>query len=91
MQPHIINCDIHDLIEIICMRNYQIQLDMQDGSTLTGRANTTVSRQGQEYLQLEQTQQLVDVALLQIVRIQVLTPGAAPREIRPNAAPGCPI
>lgn len=91
MQPQIINCDTHDLIEIICMRRYQVRLQLQDGCWVAGTAHTTLARNGQEYLQLQQPAQLLDVALLQIELIQVLTPGADPTEIRPNAAPGCQI
>jgi Rho-binding antiterminator len=94
MQPKAIACDIHDLIEIICMRRYQVEVSLHDGGTVRGTASNTLTRQGEEFLLLE----LPDTAtpalqlnLVQISLIRVLTPGAQVVEIRPNAAPGCQL
>lgn len=91
MTQPIIDCDVHDLIEIICMRRYEVRLLLQDGSTLQGLASTTVARQGAEYLQLQQQQQTVETPLLQISRIDVLTPGADIQQIIPTASGSCAI
>lgn len=94
MPPQVIACDIHDLIEMICMRRYQVEVSLNDGSTVRGTANDTLTSQGQEFLLLEQPDQAEPVAqlnLLHVSLIRVLTPGAQPTEIRPNTAPGCRV
>lgn len=91
MTQPIIHCDVHDLIEIICMRRYEVRLSLQDGSTRQGVASTTVARQGAEYLLLQQQQQTVETPLLQISCIDVLTPGADIHQIIPTASGSCAI
>lgn len=94
MQSKAIACDIHDLIEIICMRRYQVEVLLQDGSQAHGTASNTLARHGEEFLLLEQDDKsapVLQLNLLQVNLIRVLTPGAQPAEIRPNAAPGCQL
>lgn len=94
MQPKAIACDIHDLIEIICMRRYQVDVLLQDGSQAQGTASNTLVRHGEEFLLLEQADQaapVLQINLLQVSLIRLLTPGAQPAEIRPNAAPSCQV
>lgn len=91
MKQPIIDCDVHDLIEIICMRRYEVRLFLQDGSTRQGVASTTVARQGTEYLLLQQQQQQLEMPLLEISRIDVLTPGAEIQHIIPTASGSCTI
>lgn len=94
MSPQAIACDIHDLIEMICMRRYQVEVSLNDGGTVRGTANDTLTSQGEEFLLLEQPDQaapVVQLNLLHVSLIRVLTPGAQPTEIRPNTAPGCRV
>ncbi len=91
MKQPIIDCDVHDLIEIICMRRYEVRLLLQDGSTLQGVASNTRASQGTEYLLLQQQQQRLETPLLEISRIDVLTPGAEIQHITPTASGSCAI
>lgn len=94
MPPQAIACDIHDLIEMICMRRYQVEVSLNDGHTVRGTANDTLTSQGEEFLLLEQPDQaapVVQLNLLHVSLIRVLTPGAQPTEIRPNITPGCRV
>lgn len=91
MQQPIIDCDVHDLIEIICMRRYEVRLLLQNGSTLQGAASNTRASQGTEYLLLQQQQQRLETPLLEISRIDVLTPGAEIQHITPTASGSCAI
>lgn len=87
----IIDCDVHDLIEIICMRRDEVRLLLADGSSQLGTAATTKAYQGAEYLVVQQQLQRTEVPLLQIELIEVLTPGAAIRHIQPSASGSCAI
>ncbi|MFC4656478.1 MULTISPECIES: Rho-binding antiterminator [Rheinheimera] len=72
INPAILACDLHDHIEIICMRRYPVELHLLDGTVLTGIAADTRSSGGQEFLQLESQGQLQQIPLLQIERIHIL-------------------
>ncbi len=38
MNPAILACDLHDHVEIICMRRYPVLIHQLDGSTIQGIA-----------------------------------------------------
>lgn len=81
INPAILACDLHDHIEIICMRRYQVELHLLDGTVVTGVAADTRSSGGQEFLQLELQGQAQQLPLLQIERIHVLDPQAPLQDI----------
>ena len=67
-----LNCDLHDYIEIVCLYHYPLKLTLSSGAVLTGTALTTrYNNQRQECLVIKQNyneQQVVleDIALLEV-------------------------
>jgi len=80
MSPVIVACDLHDHVEIICMRRYQVLIHQLDGSTIEGIASDTRSTAQQEFLLLDKDEQKVEIPLLQIERIEVLD-ATAPQQL----------
>lgn len=81
INPAMLACDLHDHIEIICMRSYPVEVHLLDGTVLTGVAADTRSSNGQEFLRLELQGQAQQIPLLQIERIHVLDPQAPLQDI----------
>lgn len=67
-----LQCDLHDYVEIVCLYHYPLKLTLSFGAIVTGTADTTCyNDQRQECLVITQsdTKQLVlldDIALLQV-------------------------
>ncbi|MBZ9611317.1 Rho-binding antiterminator [Rheinheimera maricola] len=67
-----LNCDLHDYIEIVCLYHYPLKLTLSSGAVLSGTALTTrYNDQRQECLVIKQQdteQQVVleDIALLEV-------------------------
>ena len=80
MSPVIVACDLHDHVEIICMRRYPVLIHQLNGSTLHGIARDTRSTAQEEFLVLDKDEQKVEIPLLQIERIEVLD-AAAPQQL----------
>lgn len=91
MTPTIIACDVHDHIEIICMRRYPVQLFLHDSSQVQGIALDTRSTAQQEYLLLDQDGVNIEVPLLQIERIEVVAANAPQQQIWLAQAGSCLI
>jgi Rho-binding antiterminator len=81
MKPTILACDLHDHIEIICMRRYPVVVHQLDGSQVQGIAHDTRSTAQQEFLLLQQDSDRVEIPLLQIERIEILDANAPQQEI----------
>lgn len=67
-----LNCDLHDYIEMVCLYHYPLKLTLNSGAVLSGTALTTrYNQQRQECLVIKQNdseQQVVleDIALLEV-------------------------
>ena len=67
-----LNCDLHDYIEMVCLYHYPLKLTLSSGVVLSGTALTTrYNQQRQECLFIKQSdseQQVVleDIALLEV-------------------------
>lgn len=72
MTPAILACDLHDHIEIICMRRYPVVIHQLDGTEQRGIAHDTRSTTQQEFLLLQQDSSQLEIPLLQIDYIEVL-------------------
>lgn len=49
-----LNCDLHDYLEIACLRGYQLDIELIDGERLIARAVTTrTSADKEEFLAVE--------------------------------------
>jgi Rho-binding antiterminator len=91
MSTAILACDLHDHVEIICMRRYSILIHQLDGSTIRGIARDTRSSAKEEFLLLDNDGQKVEIPLLQIERIEVLDANAPQREIWLQQGGSCAI
>ena len=91
MSPAILACDLHDHIEIICMRRYPVVVHQLDGTEQRGIAHDTRSTAQQEFLLLQQQDNRVEIPLLQIERIEVLDASAPQREIWLQQGGSCAI
>ena len=75
--PTPIACDLHDHIEVACLYRYELEIHLQDGTTVTGRGLTTRTRSDKtEHLLLGTTADSTSVPLHEIRRIEVKTPGS---------------
>ena len=81
MSPAILACDLHDHVEIICMRRYLVIVHQSDGQSIQAIAWDTRSTAKEEFLIVERDGQKIDIPLLQIERIKVLDPNAPQQEI----------
>lgn len=67
-----LNCDLHDYVEIVCLYHYPLKLTLHSGATVTGTADTTCyndNRQECLVIQHKMSKQQVvldDIALLQV-------------------------
>ncbi|MBU1618740.1 MAG: Rho-binding antiterminator [Gammaproteobacteria bacterium] len=81
MKQPVLACDLHDHVEIICMRRYQVLIHQLDGSTISGIADDTRTTAQEEFLLLEKDGQKVVIPLMQIERIEVVDANAPQQEI----------
>ncbi|MDR6094067.1 Rho-binding antiterminator [Stenotrophomonas sp. SORGH_AS_0321] len=74
MEPYRpISCDLHDHLEIACLRRLRLQVELTDGTQVEGRALTTVSTPSkEEFLRLESADGLRDLRLDQLHAITAL-------------------
>ncbi|MDT8406145.1 MAG: Rho-binding antiterminator [Methylococcales bacterium] len=79
MNTPVIDCHLHDYLEVACVYRYQVRVTLKNGRTLTGTACDLVSEQGQEFLLLDSQTR---VALLELTTLDVLTPGAQFETVR---------
>lgn len=91
MNPASIGCELHDHVEIICMRRYPVLIHQLDGSTIQGIARDTRSSAQQEFLVLDKDGEKLEIPLLQIERVEVLDASAPQKEIWLRQGGSCAI
>lgn len=65
-----LNCDLHDYLEIACLRGYQLDIELIEGQRLVARAVTTrTSSEKEEFLVIEQQGVQQEVRLDQLLAI----------------------
>lgn len=65
-----LNCDLHDYLEIACLRGYQLDIELIDGQQLMARAVTTrTSSDKEEFLVIEQQGAQQEIRLDQLLAI----------------------
>ncbi|MBN7820817.1 Rho-binding antiterminator [Bowmanella yangjiangensis] len=69
----IIACAVHDYIEVACLYAYELELRMLDGQQNQGKAMTTRTQAGREWLVLQSGQGQFEVELNQVRSIKALT------------------
>lgn len=74
MEPYRpISCDLHDHLEIACLRRLRLQVELTDGTQVEGRALTTMSTPAkEEFLRLESADGVQDLRLDQLHAITAL-------------------
>ncbi len=77
-----ISCELHDYIEAACVYGYQLRLKLKDGQTLEGKAVDILSADKHEYLLICSDKQQHSVDLMQLAKLQVLTPHAKFSEVK---------
>ena len=48
-----IQCQLYDYVEIACMRHYNVDIELNSGETITGKAITTKVKNKQEFIVIE--------------------------------------
>ena len=81
MNPAILSCDLHDHVEIICMRQYPVIIHQLNGQSIQAVARDTHSTAKEEFLIVDLNGQKIEIPLLQIERIEVLDLNAPQQEI----------
>lgn len=77
-----IDCAIHDYFEAICVLQYEVLVEMNDGIELLGRAvNLLKSDRRVECLVLHTDKKKLLLEIDQIVKLEVLSPNARFNEI----------
>lgn len=78
-----LQCDLHDYIEIVCLYQYPLRLTLVDGQQLHGSALTTgYNAQRQECLSLRQSNGELQVVLDDIALLEVTIPNPHLQQVR---------
>ena len=81
--PFIMDCDLHDYLEIACLFHYRVRLILTDQAPVDGIARTTLTESGsREYLRLDIGSEHRDIELHRIKQLEVLTPNARFSDVR---------
>ncbi len=82
MTQQLIECELHDYIEVACMYGYQIRLILKNQQTFEGKAKDIVTNtEKREFLVIENAQGSQQIELIQLEKMQVLTPNAQFKEV----------
>ena len=82
MTQPIIDCELHDFIEVACMYGYQVRLVLKDQQIIEGQAKDIVTTaEKREFLVIENEQGRQQVELLALDKMHVLTTNAKFNEI----------
>lgn len=77
-----ISCDLHDYVEVACMRNYRVELVLKGGEVLEGKALDVIpSLEKREFLVIDNGGQKQEVELTQLHKMIALTPHASFNEV----------
>ena len=69
-----INCEIHDVLELACLYRIEVQLILKDKTSIVGIANTTkTAKNKHEYLVLIQKSGTIEVDMDNIKTMRALT------------------
>ncbi|QVW25701.1 transcriptional antiterminator [Pseudomonas hormoni] len=72
-----LDCDLHDYLEIACLRGYRLLVELVDGESLTARALTTrTSSEKEEFLCVEMADGQQEIRLDQLLAVTPLDDNA---------------
>ncbi|MCY1284098.1 Modulator of Rho-dependent transcription termination (ROF) [compost metagenome] len=72
-----LNCDLHDYLEIACMHDYRLRVELVDGPAFEARAVTTLTRAKEEFFVLAANDGPRAIRLDRLLAITPLTPRAS--------------
>ncbi len=82
MTQQIIECEMHDYIEVACMYSYRIRLILNNQQIFEGKAKDIVTTaERREFLIIDNEQGSQQVELIQLEKMQILTPNAQFKEV----------
>ena len=82
MTQQIIDCELHDYIEVACMYSYQVRLILKNQQIFEGKAKDIVTTaEKREFLIIDNEQGSQEVELIQLKKMQILTPNAQFKEV----------
>lgn len=68
-----LNCDLHDYLEIVCLRGYRLDIELNDGTRLVAKALTTrTSSDKEEFLLIETADGQQQIRLDQLLAVTPL-------------------
>jgi Rho-binding antiterminator len=68
-----LDCDLHDYLEIACLRGYRLHVELIDGESLTAKALTTrTSSDKEEFLRVETANGQQEIRLDQLLAVTPL-------------------
>mgnify|MGYP006183822513 FL=1 len=72
-----LDCDLHDYLEIACLRGYQLHIELIDGASLTAKGLTTrTSSDKEEFFCVENADGQQEIRLDQLLAITPLDDNA---------------
>jgi len=71
-----IQCGLYDYFEIACMHGYHLVIELRDGRSVSGIAQTTKIEHGAEFLVLSESKADDNVRLDEIASLKVTTKNA---------------
>lgn len=82
MTHNAITCEQHDFIEVACMYGYQLKLILKDKQTIEGKAIDIINSADKgECLVIDDNANKRQVALIQLAKMEVITPNAKFSEV----------
>lgn len=82
MNQSIIDCELHDYLEVACLYGYEVRLTLKNQQMIQGKAkNIITTAEKREFLIVENVQGSQQAELIQLQKLQVITPNAQFKEI----------
>ncbi|MBX3616772.1 Rho-binding antiterminator [Nitrosomonas sp.] len=81
MSNTVIDCELHDFVEVACMYRYQLKLILKDGQVIEGTAIDIVNTPEKRECLVIENDDRHQVDLMLLAKMQVLTPNAKFQEV----------
>ena len=83
-----LKCSLYDLVEVFCMRGYDILIETTEAEVVEGTALTTrTSSTDGEFIQVKSAQGLREIRLDNVIAITVLSDGSSFGRVEFGASP----
>ena len=71
-----VGCDLHDYLEIACLKGYQLNIVLTDGTAFVAKAVNTKATNGEEFLMVESGSEpeLMERSEIRLDRIRSISP-----------------